>query len=406
MTNTPSTSAAATATGHFLIMNKKQYRENAKSHAKHERAEANSHHPGKLLEDMQRIAGDATLSPTGSCTRACYRKYGFYPASMIESEFGTFGAAQKLAGLKDSRTIASEKSRSARKAEDSEMRHAVISEFLPHKAEPVKIPKGVERIRVVTGSDFHGPECDPFALDVFMDTIKRQQPDMIVLNGDVYDFIELSRYSHNPNQMPALQEELDWVAENIFERVRKAAPKARIIMVIGNHEERLTKYLCDVAQPLAGLRCLSFGELLQLEKFGIELVFGDANIRPGNRTEFAEKGYLKVAHHIFTHGDSIGKHHTSDELRKWGGFSGTSGHTHRAQISTAPTLTFPHANWMSTPMMATKGLHGQHFVDIPERWDCGFGIVDIFPKEKLSQQTLILVGDHAVVDGIVYKRNK
>jgi hypothetical protein len=61
---------------------------------------------------------------------------------------------------------------------------------------------------------------------------------------------------------------------------------------------------------------------------------------------------------------------------------------------------------MSTPMMATKGLHGQHFVDIPEKWSCGFGIVDIFPEEKLSQQTLVFVGDHAVVDGIVYKRNK
>lgn len=387
-------------------MSKKQYRQDAQVRAAEERSQRSEATQDKLLEDLRRIAGDPMLSPSGSCTRALYRKYGFYPASAVENTFGTFTAAQKLAGLKDSRTVAQDKSRAARKAEDSEMRHAVISEFLPHKAKPVKIPKGVERIRVVTGSDFHGPECDPFALDVFVDTIRRQQPDMVVLNGDVYDFIELSRYSHNPNQMPALQEELDWVADNIFKRVRKAAPKARIIMVIGNHEERLTKYLCDVAQPLAGLRCLSFGELLQLEKFGIELVFGDANIRPGKRTEFAEKGYLKVAHHIFTHGQSIGKHHTADELRAWGGFSGTSGHTHRAQISTAPTLTFPYANWMSTPMMATKGLHGQHFVLQPERWDVGFGLVDIFPKEKLSQQTLVLVGDHAVVDGIVYKRKK
>jgi len=401
-----SASGAATATGNFPIMSKKQYREDALIRAEEERSQRSSPTANQLLGDIQRVAGDPNLSPSGSCTRACYRKYGFYPASAVENEFGTFGAAQKLAGLKDSRTVANDKSRAARKAEDGEMRHAVISEFMPHKAKPVRVPKGVERIRVVTGSDFHGPECDPFALDVFMDTIKRQQPDMVVLNGDVLDFYELSRYSHNPNQMPDLQGEVDWVVKNIFAPARKAAPKARIIMVIGNHEERLTKYLCDVAQPLAGLRCLSFGELLQLEKFDIELVFGDANIRSGSRTEFAEKGYLKVAHHIFTHGDSIGKHHTSDELRAWGGFSGTSGHTHRAQISTAPTLTFPYANWMSTPMMATKGLHGQHFVMLPERWDVGFGIVDIFPQEKLSQQTLVLVGDHAVVDGIVYKRNK
>jgi hypothetical protein len=382
-----------------------QHRAATAKAARHLLAGCDPASPDDILEDIRRIAEDVELPSPGSCTRAKYRKYGRLPSSWIEKEFGTHAAALKEAGLQESRQLSSAKRKVAKQVEEESLNAAIIAEVLPHLAKPIHLPKGVERVRAVVGSDFHGPDCDLFALDVFMDTLKRQQPEFVILNGDVLDFWELSRFSHGPNRKLDLQGEIDWTVKNILARARKAAPKARIILVLGNHELRLIKFLVDNAQPLASLRCLTFGELLSLDKYGIELVFNDAMMRDEVETYELEpaKCYFRIGHHIFTHGDSIGKFPAADELRKWGGLSGTSGHVHRCQLMTAPTLTQPYANWLCCPMMAKKGHHGYDFVDIPERWDCGFAIVDIFPDRGVSIQMPILVENgRAVVDGRVY----
>lgn len=387
------------------MTSRKDYTQLAAETAKDRRAIAENRDPQALLADIQRVADDELLGVLGACTRARYRKYGWYPESWIVAEFGTHSAALKAAGLTESRQLSSERRKQAKQVEAEDLEAAVLAEVMPHLAKPIKLPKGVERVRAVVGSDFHGPDCDPFALDVFMDTLKLQQPEFVILNGDVLDFWELSRFSHGPNRRLDLQGEIDWTVKNIFQRARKAAPKARIILVLGNHELRLIKFLVDNAQPLASLRCLSFGELLDLEKYGIELVFNDAMMRDEveNQTLEPKKSYFRIAHHVFTHGESIGKFPAADELRKWGGLSGTSGHVHRCQLMTAPTLTQPYANWLCCPMMAKKGHHGYDFVDIPEKWTTGFALVDIFPDKKVSlQHPIIVENGRAVVDGRVY----
>lgn len=43
--------------------------------------------------------------------------------------------------------------------------------------------------------DLHDKEIDPFFLRVLIDTTKRAQPDVIVLNGDIFDLPEFGKYT-------------------------------------------------------------------------------------------------------------------------------------------------------------------------------------------------------------------
>ena len=48
---------------------------------------------------------------------------------------------------------------------------------------------------LLVASDLHDKEIDPFFLRVLIDTAKRAQPDVIVLNGNIFDLPEFGKYT-------------------------------------------------------------------------------------------------------------------------------------------------------------------------------------------------------------------
>jgi predicted phosphodiesterase len=120
-------------------------------------------------------------------------------------------------------------------------------------------------------SDIHFPFHDPAAWGLALKVVKKLRPELIWLGGDIVDFYAVSRYDKSPERKLRLQEELD-VAHRELRRLRKSAPQARIVYQIGNHEERLTKYLWGKAPELASLRALSLPALLGFERLNIELI--------------------------------------------------------------------------------------------------------------------------------------
>ena len=103
---------------------------------------------------------------------------------------------------------------------------------------------------VIVGSDIHIPFQDNDAVESFIKYCKEKKPEAIVLNGDVLDMFMLSKFTKGEGRNPL--EEITMCRE-LLASVRNACPNAEIYYVIGNHENRLEKYVLTKAPELASL---------------------------------------------------------------------------------------------------------------------------------------------------------
>lgn len=114
----------------------------------------------------------------------------------------------------------------------------------------IDIETKLENGLVVIGSDIHIPFQDDKAVSAFVKYCKEKQPEVVVLNGDVLDMFMLSKFTKGEGRNPL--EEIT-MCQGLFESLRKAVPNSDIYYVIGNHENRLEKYVLSKAPELASL---------------------------------------------------------------------------------------------------------------------------------------------------------
>lgn len=362
-----------------------------------------------LLEDLQRVFNHPDNPYAGwTASRKRYRDLGHYPEIMVADIFGTHAEFERAAGLRDRRGTSKVGLLTARLHTEKEIREYAeecVLGSVGRWEKKYRERAGVKHVLV--GSDFHGQFVDPLALRVWLDVAKDVQPDVIVFNGDVVDFPQVSRFSHMPGAGSlSLQDEIDWTRKNIFARTRTVCPDAAILYVIGNHEHRLIRYLADTAPELASLRCLRWDELFGIDDLGIEMVFGGNFMAPRQQDRRAnvERKTYQVLYDSFvvTHGQSLALVAPKAELERWG-LSGTSGHTHRPNIYTRPTLSQPHLSWTSTPMMAGFAV-GKDYVDGPSGWTMGFGMFTIEPAVGIVVPQLVpIYEDFAAWNGHVWR---
>jgi len=335
-----------------------------------------------LIKDLVRVFEHPDNPYAGwAASRERYRQLGWFPEIMVSDLFGTHAEFERAAELRDKRGTSKVKLATARVHTEKEIREYAEEHVLGSVGrweKKCKDRRGVKHVLV--GSDFHGQFVDPLALRVFLDVASDIQPDVVVLNGDITDFPQVSRFTHMPGAGSlSLQDEIDWTRNNIIARVRKAAPDAALLYVIGNHEQRLIRYLADTAPELASLRCLQWDKLFGIDEFECEMVFGGNFMAPRqkDRRDNVERRTHKVLYDslVVTHGRSIAENAAKTELQRWG-MSGTSGHTHRPGIYTRPTLAQPYLSWTSTPMMAGFAV-GKEYVDGPSGWTMGFGLFTV-----------------------------
>lgn len=161
-------------------------------------------------------------------------------------------------------------------------------------------------------SDLHFPYQDRNAINAFRRFIKDKKVNDIILNGDILDFYDLSRFDKDPVRVNKLQEELNQV-KSFLASLRELKPEANIVYVEGNHEDRLRRYLFTHPE-ISSLDNLKLERLLDLEKYDVRLV----------------KRY-KLGPLLLTHGSIVRQYSSfsaKGELEKMN-TSGVSGHTHR-----------------------------------------------------------------------------
>ena len=172
------------------------------------------------------------------------------------------------------------------------------SPHVPHDPEKYYVPESQEDsflpYVVVTGlardakidvlGDLHFPYHSVSAIKAALKEMDRDQPDIILLNGDILDFYKLSRFMKDPRARSA-KEEIETVSD-FLDTLQCRYPKTKFIWKDGNHDERLDHYIMVAAPEIYDMAkgSLSIRTLLKLDERGFDYVTDKRPIYAGHLT--------------------------------------------------------------------------------------------------------------------------
>lgn len=224
---------------------------------------------------------------------------------------------------------------------------------------------------IFVASDIHFPFQDNYAVSTFLESCFINQPEIIVLNGDLMDFYKLSRFSKDPKGRDP-EEEID-MCRDFLKALRDRCPKAEIYYTIGNHETRLTKYILDNAPYIVGLVENVF-DLLKVSEFS---VIGCSSLLVNDTF-------------MFKHGTRLGNKSGLSAMKELEAhyLSGATGHTHRlAKFTTRKSG--KRFVWFETGCLCT--LDPEYMVQ-PD-WQQGYASITFDNKGKLKESHIVEIGD-------------
>jgi hypothetical protein len=179
---------------------------------------------------------------------------------------------------------------------------------------PSSTKEATERVAFVP--DIHVPYQDPSMVASSLALVKHLKPHRLVLLGDLFDFHTISRWNTSLERLDHLQDEID-EGVALLRNYRKAAPNAAFHFIIGNHEERLRRFVYEKGRALASLRSLNLKEQMQAKSMELQIHEGH--------------GFLLRPNFLCRHGNVIrkGAGASAKAEAASAGVSGISGHTHR-----------------------------------------------------------------------------
>lgn len=254
----------------------------------------------------------------------------------------------------------------------------------PSRAMPLE---GVTR--AVVYGDSHFPFQDDACLQIVQGVVKDVKPHVLLHVGDLVDAWQISRFDKDPARMDTLQDNIDAAREHLHQ-MAALAPKARRVLLEGNHENRLTRAICGmegVQRELAKLRAfqeaMTWRVLLDLDAIGFEWVPDKIQ----SKTPILPKLITK-------HGSIVRKAAGMTARGEWEkyGRSGLSGHTHRL-------CAWRHrdangvATWIETG--CTCKLEAEYGSDFD--WQQGFAVLTWSADHRLLHTECVSVRDGATI---------
>jgi transposase-like protein len=345
----------------------------------------------EALIDLRRLA---EAEPEKCITRNYYRVHGKYSESCWNKFFGTFHEFKRQAGIVLTRQQHNLEQKIAKHASVDHYR--AMSEERMGYADNYVVKNPSRYKKIVVASDMHDKNIDSFYLTVLLDTLKRVQPDVVVLGGDIFDLPEFGRYTTDPREWDVVGR-IKFAHDNILGPIRKICPYAQIDFIEGNHEYRILRHLADATPALkavlSDLHGMTVSSLLGLDKFKINY------IAKGNLATYSlAEQHREVAKNYKIYFDSflVGHEPMYSNL----GFPGISGHHHKTVISSHYNAHFGNYQWVE--------IGGGHKLDSEysmSKWNHGFCILtcDTLKKETVFD-TITFTQNMAVVGGKVYHR--
>jgi predicted phosphodiesterase len=251
-----------------------------------------------------------------------------------------------------------------------------------------KIPEGITHLgdwaafeivgpaKVLILSDIHFPFHHRGALVSALNWARKNGVETVLLNGDTADFFSISRWEKDPRKRN-FAGEIKTTVE--FLEVLRAQFKGRIVLKIGNHEERFESYMYVKAPELLGIPQFSYEGILETERLGIEIVkdkrrirLGNLNVIHGHEYKFAISNPVNAARGLFLRAKVYA----------------LCGHFHQMSYHTEKTLEQDTiATW------STGCLCDMHPDYAPlNNWSHGFAFVEVYGDGRFTVQNLKVSG--------------
>lgn len=186
---------------------------------------------------------------------------------------------------------------------------------------PFVIPPSVKDLLI--GSDFHFLFQDNKAISKWLDYGVGNKVGGILLNGDVMDMYQVSRFLKTP-KIGDIQREFEEVRK-FLEMLRKKFPNVPIYFKEGNHEERWELNLRTNAPMLFGMEEFQLATILRLAELNIDFItdkriikYSGLNIIHGHEVPFASSANGARALYLKTGVSTLASHvhRTSEHVDK------------------------------------------------------------------------------------------
>lgn len=350
----------------------------------------------ECIEDLKRVQhelfGDS-LSRVVS--RNAYREHGEYSDSTWSFYFGSFTEFRRHAKIFLSRP--------QQQLEREVAKHASVDHYREKNSERKDwgdkyIRKNKKRDQLILGiSDVHDIMVDRFWLRVVLETAKRAQPDIICIDGDLFDCPEFGKYDVDPREWGVV-ERISFVHEEVLHPLRKACPKAQIDLIEGNHEARLVKHLADATPAmravLSDLHGWELQDLFLLKDLEINYI-AEANLAAWTKRDFKKE--LSKNYKIYY--DCVVAHHYP-EGRTFG-MPGFHGHHHKHELWQAYSPVWGPYEWHQ---LGCGHMRSASYTD-GLKWANGFILAHVDTKEKEVNFEYVPVTNKAIVGGKYYYRS-
>jgi hypothetical protein len=229
-------------------------------------------------------------------------------------------------------------------------------------------------------SDGHFPFHDIRAITAMLDHAVGRGINSIIMNGDMLDFYQLSRFMKDPRKR-SINDEI-WGLVEFINILQETFPGVRIFYKIANHEERLQRYLMVKAPELLSMTEFKLTEILKMR--GVENV-----TYIENQIMYAAR--LPIVHgHEFMGGGS-GTVNPARNLALKTFSSSMTSHFHRTSSHTESDINEKVMSWFSIGCLC--GLHPD-YARI-NKWNHGFAYIDTDGRD-------FSVNNHKIYKGKVY----
>jgi len=174
-------------------------------------------------------------------------------------------------------------------------------------------------------SDLHAPYYNKRALITALEYAKNIGISFILFMGDCMDFHSVSFWDKDPRNRD-FQKEID-LAQDIFDSIRQTFQDVAMYYLLGNHEERLERYLRVKAPELLGYRALDMSEIIDARYYDMKVIdqkrivkIGDLNCVHGHEFGRSISNPVNAARGLYLRGKETAicghHHHTSEHTEK------------------------------------------------------------------------------------------
>lgn len=346
----------------------------------------------QCVEDLRALA---IRNPEIAISRNFYRVHGKYAESVWNSYFGTFEEFKRQAGLKLTRQQHAHERAIAKHASTDHYRAVMVDR--QDYADKYSRENGSRFKTVLVCSDLHDVEIDQFFLRVLIDTAKRVQPDVIVLNGDVFDLPEFGKYTVDPREFDVVGR-ITFAHEAILKPLREACPNAQIDFIEGNHEARLLRHMADATPALravlADLHGFTVGKLFGLDAFEVNYI-AKADLGAWTKRDFEKE----LASNYRIYFDAVLCHHFPHARQM--GLPGVNGHHHSHQVWGMFSPVYGPYEWHQ---LGAGHKRSASYTE-GEKWHNGFALINVDTQTRATSFDYVPVTDFAVSGGKWYYRD-